>query len=286
MPLVALKDHQGVDRALGALREPPPPDAWKYPVPAKAVASSLPTRCVVMGVHSVHDQGGIGSCVLNAFATVLERLCRLDGLKVELSRLQGYYDCREVRGWENQDTGCFPEDAVRVLSEKGLALEALWEYVESKFTVKPPSGVYAQAVNHRIKNWYRAESNEAIMAAVAFGADREGPNINGNLVAHSFSVPNAYTQAWNTGMWIPDANVNDDVGGHEEVWIGYDRSITHPGYGEPGVFFQLNSWGEDGGITLPEYPQFRGGFVQVPMQEVRNRERWWDTHVCTLFETE
>lgn len=283
MPLTSL-DDQGTKRVLGALRESRPSNAWIYPVPAKEVASSLPSRCIVTGVHAVHDQRSMGSCVLNALATVLERLCRMRGWNVELSRLQGYYDARAVRGWEHVDSGCFPEDAVRMLSILGLAMEDLWGYVERNLTVKPTKATYAQAENHRVKDWYRADSVEAIMSSLAYAAKEEGANPSGNLVAHSFSVPAIYSHAWKSGVWLPDHNVNDDVGGHEEVWVGYDRDIIHPDYGEPGVLFQLNSWGEGGGMTLPEYPEFRGGFMQVPMQEVKNTDRWWDTHVCTLFE--
>lgn len=283
--LASLRDHTGSVRLLAALREPRPLGYWKYPTPPRGVAATRPRRCIVGGIHAVDDQGSIGSCVLNALTMLLEILCRRDGLNVELSRLQTYYDGRAVRGWQNQDSGVIPEDAIRQMSTIGAGPEELWVYDTSKVFVKPSPGVYAAAYNFRIKEWYRYEAIDALLTTISMGATQEGLNPLGIPVAHSFSVPANYQSAWRNGLWLPDATVVDDVGGHEELWIGYDLDVVHPQYGEPGVLYQLNSWGEDGGITLPEYPQFRGGFMQVPIQEVKVMlDRWWDNHVCTKYE--
>lgn len=91
------------------------------------------------------------SCVGNSTSSVFRFMLRKLGLiDFQPSRLLTYYLARAMRGWENDDEGCMPRDAMQSLISNGTVDEALWPFLESEVNVRPPQTLLHNAKQHRI----------------------------------------------------------------------------------------------------------------------------------------
>jgi len=191
-----------------------------------------------------------------AFARALEILV---GTGVEFSPLALYYEFRRASGFPvTEDSGAYMEPSVKALAAYGAGSEALWPYVVSRFAEQPPASYRAQALDHRVLNWYRATGVDEAKSALAAGF----PCVS------AFDVPPGFDRVGETGMWIDTGG--RAIGGHAVLFYGYDDSDER--------FRVMNSWGpewgDDGTFLLP-YAAFakQGG-------------RWWDGLVVTLLDEE
>jgi C1A family cysteine protease len=98
----------------------------------------------------VMDQGQIGSCTAHGITALLRYDRIKNGLPdIPLSRLQLYYDERNLEGTVEVDAGAEIRDGIKVASSNGIAPETLWPYAVENFKVKPDVTVYTEAVSDK-----------------------------------------------------------------------------------------------------------------------------------------
>ncbi|WP_028551767.1 C1 family peptidase [Paenibacillus sp. UNC451MF] len=181
----------------------------------------------------IFDQGHIGSCTANAGCGLREFLRkREDGLSLyfNLSRLFLYWHSREMRGWENEDSGAFIRDMMKVLADIGTCTESRFPYIQNTFRDKPTAEAEANAGEHRIKEYHRVFDLNGFKSALAEGF----PVVFGFDVFPDF-------ESWEvarTGIMqdYPENAVSH--GGHAVLAVGY-KKINGKDY-----FIVRNSWGE------------------------------------------
>ena len=191
----------------------------------------------------VEDQGELGSCTAQALVGALEFLelkeLRDQGLKPpfpDYSRLQLYYDERINK---NADTGAQLRNGIKTLALRGVANEKLWPYTISKFKVKPPPAVYADALKHQILKYYRITTQNEMQTCLAKGY----PFVFGFAVYESFESD----QVAKTGV-VPMPKMSERaLGGHAVMGVGYNNKDKR--------FIVRNSWGTNWGLkgyfTIP-----------------------------------
>ena len=192
---------------------------------------------------TVYQQGSLGSCTANGVGMCVQYDRRKLGLTPDFvpSRLQIYYDEREIEGTTAYDSGAQIRDGIKVVARNGAAPETLWPYFPLKFTEKPTAQVYGEAARHKAVQYARVEqSSSALKACLA----QHLPVVFGFSVYESFESSGVA----NTGMVpMPDFSMERIVGGHCVVLVGYtSRSL----------FIVRNSWGrewgDDGYCYFPE----------------------------------
>lgn len=205
------------------------------------------------GPIPVEDQGSVGSCTANAFASCMEfwQVRLKPSFRHDLSRLFLYYNERLAEGNVADDAGAELRTGVKSLTRHGICDEAMWPYVPIQFATKPTSDCYTDALQHRVTAYRRIRSLQTLRVALADGY----PVAFGFQVFASFEsadvadtgiVPMPRT-GW-FGLWR-----EPELGGHAVLAVGYDdtrdyprRSSRHP----IGCILCRNSWGSkwgDGG---------------------------------------
>lgn len=227
--------------------------------PRVSGVAELPAAVTLPLVTAVHDQGSLGSCVGQAYARALEIEV---GSGIELSALGIYYGARVASGFPaGEDTGAYLEPAVRALAAHGAGSEALWPYLPQRFAVRPPTDYAAQAMDHRVGNWYRARSVAQAKAALA----------SHHPCVTAFDVPPDFGEVGRTGVWLDRGG--KAVGAHAVLLWGYDDAR--------GAFRVMNSWGADWG---------NDGWFWLPYEAYAKDPdgdgRWWDSIVVTTFDKE
>jgi C1A family cysteine protease len=171
----------------------------------------------------VYDQGQLGSCTGNGISAVLEYDEILQGEgTVTPSRLQLYYDERELEGTVDQDSGAQIRDGIKCAATNGVAPESLWPYDISKFAEKPPASVYTEAAKHKAVSYQRIVPGA--------GAPFRTALASGRPVVFGFAVPESFED----GSWDPASDAplplpgpaEGFVGGHCVVAVGYRSSPT------------------------------------------------------------
>lgn len=209
------------------------PRDYKYSsiMPKRA---ALPTSASVRSIiPEVYDQGSIGSCTANAGAMIALHRSRTQSRQIFGSRLQMYYDAREIIGEIGIDGGAYIRDVYKAMTHKGIAPESAWPYIESKFTVKPGDDVYNLAAKTKAEGYHAvARDLNELKTCLA----------NGNPIQFGFIVYESFVSGnWRSVMPHPAHN-ESVIGGHSMILIGYDDNIK--------AFEAKNSWGsgwKDGG---------------------------------------
>jgi len=233
---------------------PDHPDIRDYPYSAKLgaqeAAVQLPQSAVVAKFPKhvpVVDQGNLGSCVGNSVAA-LHSYVRNVSMR---SRLQIYYEARRMIGMENEDSGAYIRDAMKVISTLGAGRESWWPYDESKYTVDPLDKVDRDGLKRRIFNYYRLEDGQAYRTCLAAGF----PFVIG------FSVYSAFMSADTAAHGVVNWPVRGErfQGGHAVLVYGYDDDFANsewagrsslPAQRIPkSVYICRNSWGTDWGYN-------------------------------------
>ena len=184
------------------------------------------------------DQGSLGSCVPHATSAVMRSERIKQGLAdAPLSRLQLYYDARDIEGTLASDAGVEVRTAIKCAANNGLAPEGLWPYNPTKWNVKPTPDVYAAA-----------KANEALqyMAVDRTVHDIKAALASRHCVVFGISVFTSFESDMvaRTGI-IPYPNVLSDKseGGHCMYLHSYDDRS------DPTHACGRNSWGNDWGVN-------------------------------------
>lgn len=213
-------------------------------------------------VPPIVDQGGIGSCVGNATAKVLQ-FCILKQKQkdIDFSRLFIYYQGRLMAGTENEDSGMYIRDAVKVANRDGVCDEKLWKYDTSQFKKKPSETAYQEALNHQALKYERVARNHSdIGLRLAEGY----PIVFGISVYDSFESQ----EVANTGIVpVPNGNAESLIGGHCVYMIGRDVYKK--------MYLCANSWGTDWGLK---------GFFWLPFQFIEDDNLSDDFWTITVME--
>jgi C1A family cysteine protease len=185
--------------------------------------------------QSVYDQGTLGSCTANA-------LCGLMGYddpSLFGSRLFVYYNERKLENDISDDNGASLSDGIKTLQKYGVCSETEWPYDITKFTVTPSSQCYTDALKHKalqVKNIHNDVTS--MKNALAQGY----PFVVGIVVYPSFETE---TVAQTGIVPMPDPTLEESIGGHAVVCVGYDdykkcwimRNSWGTGWGDAGYFY-------------------------------------------------
>lgn len=185
----------------------------------------------------VKDQGQLGTCVSNCGANVYT-YSSLDAADIKNviipSRLFLYYFARVLDGANTptEDSGTTVEAVLKVFSQYGTPSELSWPYDVSKYNVKPPPSVIAEAKTKAGTFKYRSISqSEYDIKNALFTSMR--PIMFGLNVYSSFESVSSISSG---NIPMPDPNSEDLLGGHCLTIIGFDDTTSQ--------FLCLNSWGE------------------------------------------
>lgn len=216
------------------------PDArdFAYSAPKKLVPEtvSLKRRC-----PAVYDQLELGACTANAIGASFEYDLHVQGLKdFRPSRLQIYYDEREMEGTIKSDAGAFIRDGIKVVAKKGVCPESLWPYNVKKFAVKPPKQVYEAALKHKAIQYERVSRTIGQLC---------GCLADGRPFVFGFSVYDSFESDKVAKSGILNIPGPDErlLGGHAVMAVGYSMKTAR--------FVVRNSWGagwgQKGYFTMP-----------------------------------
>jgi len=188
----------------------------------------------------VEDQGDIGSCTAQALVGALEFLEIKENVHFkDLSRLFLYYCERVIEKTVGYDSGAQIRDGIKSLKKQGICSEKSWPYDISKFTVKPPSSCYKEALVNKIKSYHRILTVDEMRACLA----------EGYPFAFGFSVYESFDsqEVAQTGVVNMPQKSEQQLGGHAVLCVGYDDSHKR--------FIVRNSWGQNWGMkghfTMP-----------------------------------
>jgi C1A family cysteine protease len=182
----------------------------------------------------VYDQGQLGSCTGNAIAGAVEFDQHKQGRKEFIpSRLFIYYNERVIERTVSQDSGAQVRDGIKSVAKLGAPPEAVWPYIISKFSQKPPNAAYRDAKDDLVTSYSRVPQELNQMQ----GCLAEGyPFVFGFTVYSSFEGDDVAK----TGIVPMPTSGGKVVGGHCVVAVGYDDKKR--------MFIIRNSWGADWGI--------------------------------------
>jgi C1A family cysteine protease len=209
-----------------------------YAAPVMHLAALPPSIDLRPQCPAVYDQGQLGSCTGNSIAGAIEFDLKKQGLTDFVpSRLFIYYNERAMEGTVGQDAGAQIRDGIKSVATYGAAPETLWPYDVSKFAVKPPQSVYAQAKQYKAVQYTRVAQNLSQM---------KGCLASGFPFVFGFSVYESFeSQAVAQNGVVPMPSSSEQLlGGHAVLCVGYDdtsqriivRNSWGPGWGQAGYF--------------------------------------------------
>ena len=183
----------------------------------------------------VWNQGKIGSCTAHGVLAVAAE-CQITMGKnwLSLSRLQTYYDARQLSGLSAYDEGAYIRAAIKALAKYGAAPESLWPYEESKVFVAPGPEVYESAEKFQALRYQSVTPTvSGLRAALSLGYS----------VTFGFDVPENFLSITTNGIMPKPSGGNE--GGHCVVAVGF---AEEPQNNIPAQHFIIrNSWGVEWG---------------------------------------
>src|SRR5262245_11099232 len=131
--LVALLTGR-VKRHYGRKRDPKDARDHIY-VPKAEVLSSLPGGVDMRSQDGpIFDQGQLGSCTANGWLGLFMFVCmKLFKDTFVGSRLQLYFDERDLEGTPGEDSGAYVRDGAKCLANIGVCPESKWQYDISRY---------------------------------------------------------------------------------------------------------------------------------------------------------
>lgn len=229
---------------------------------ARVEAGALPSKVDLRpSCPGVYDQGQLGSCTANAWAGLIEFLQIQEKLPLFTpSRLQIYYDEREMNGDTADDTGAACADGAQVVSKQGAGPESEWPYDVAQFAVAPPAQVVSDALKHLTFNVQQVAQDLTTMKETLAGSL---PIVIGFTVYESFEST-AVAQSGVVALPGPGEQV---LGGHAVLVVGYDDSTS--------MFIVRNSWGSGWG---------QSGYFMMPYAYLTNPQLASDFWTATRTE--
>ena len=234
------------------LQAPSPPPIIKTPSVYTLVGSSLYNSTIL-------NQGNLGSCVPNAFSSIVQRL-----VGVLPSRLYLYFNGRVGTGYSNkEDSGLDLSDALQIFTSYALPPESLWTYTPSNYSRLPPSTTYTSPPisSKKIKYLPIIQTDTNIMNSIYL----KNPVIFGIYVYTSFLT----AVVAKTGI-IPLPNTQRErlQGGHCIFIVGWTK------YQNVDYYIIQNSWGANwgntGSTTFAPNNGTNGGYAYIPKAYVLN----------------
>ena len=209
----------------------------------------LPARVDLRNYASpIDDQGNLGSCTGNAIAGAIDLIDRKNSKLLQVSRLFIYYQERLLEGTIYYDAGAYIRDGIKACYTYGAPLETLWPYTESKFSTRPATAAYTDALKRKVTGYAKCANFNAVKNAIAAGT----PVIVGFTVYDSFESD----AVANTGMMpYPNTRTESQLGGHAVCIVGYDDNLNG------GRFICRNSWGTSWGDQ---------GYFYMPYQVIQD----------------
>ena len=213
-----------------------------YAAPVVHLAKLPPKVDLRSKCPAPYDQGQLGSCTANAIAGAIQ----FDRMKQKLknnfvpSRLFIYYNERVIEGTVQSDSGAQIRDGIKSVAHDGDCPEKEWPYDIAKFTVKPGTGCYKDALKYKALSYQRVvQTLSQLKGCLASGY----PFVFGFTVYESFES-DAVAKSGAVPMPAPNEKV---LGGHAVLAVGYDDSAQR--------FIVRNSWGKTWGLqgyfTMP-----------------------------------
>jgi hypothetical protein len=231
---------------------PDRPDHRDYKLAKTAPSVLLPpvepvnhmVRGFIARYPHAYDQENIGSCVANATGQEFQFVRNV----APRSRLQIYFEARRLQGWENEDTGCFIRDAMKVLAQLGAGRESWWPYDTTKFAVDPPLKVDRDALLRRIMTYYRLETRADFRRCLL-----EDYTFVAGITVYDYFVG---AEAARFGIIPMPMPTEREQGGHAVLCIGYDDDFINSDWAKAAVaagfpihavpkrvYIFRNSWG-------------------------------------------
>ena len=208
------------------------------------------------GMPPVWDQGNLGSCTGQSIAALVQYGQRKVHPEWDFkpSSLFIYYNERWVEKTIDVDCGAQIRTGIKVVAKIGACRDDLWPYNITRFTERPSTSAYVNALSHRAVVYQRVpQTLNGIKKVIGMGC----PFVFGMSVYGSFESD----EVAKTGV-VPLPSVRDKMlGGHAVVGVGLDDSDQ--------TILVRNSWGENWGI---------GGYFKLPYDYILN-----DDLVCDLW---
>lgn len=192
------------------------------------------------GLPPVFDQSQLGDCVGNAAAA----LVAFEHGGGPYSRLQIYYNARAIEGTIGSDAGCQIRDAIKGLHKLGVAPEADWPYVISKFAQEPPLQARTAALKTRISTYSALKGRSDFQNCLAQGF----PFIIGATMFDAFESD----LVARTGVVPLPRSGDRPIGGHAFIVCGYDSDFQDTG----DLYYECRNsysdkWGRKGNFFIP-----------------------------------
>lgn len=238
---------------------------YKYTLRVKAPTTMLPSVDLRPKCPPILDQGNLGSCTACATTSMVQFVRNIEKFQdFQPSPLFTYYSTRLMEGTEQQDAGASVRDALLSTVKYGVVPELFWRYNIKNFTVKPPAGVWNEALKHQTLSYIRLNSTSVqdICSCLSQGY----PFTVGIEVFESFMT----STVARTGI-VPMPNVKKEnvLGGHCMMAVGYE------GVGTNQNLILQNSWGTKWG---------QRGFCKIPFAYITNPD--WAGDFWTIRITE
>jgi C1A family cysteine protease len=215
--------------------KPDSPDPRDYIYKLPKIATLPSTVDLRPYCPPIYDQGNLGSCTAQAIAAALEyEQIKKKGKHFVPSRLFIYYNERVMLGTVNYDSGAMIRDGMKSVNNQGACNETIWPYVIPKFTTKPISLAYNEALKYRTKIYSKVDQNLTALKKCLSAGD---PFVFGFLVFQSFITSNVKK----TGVLPMPGSRESIIGGHAVLCVGYDDKNRK--------FIIRNSWGKNWGIN-------------------------------------
>lgn len=196
----------------------------------------------------IFNQGTEGSCTANAACGLADFLEIKKGLNANpfanpqeyikgefeaASRNFVYWNERAILGTKNQDSGAFLHNGAQVFNQWGAPSEDNYPYGSQTLFAYPGSEMYGIAYHHKVKTIQQIQDGDiqTVQSVLASGY----PVMFGMPVYQEFEDLNPE----NYLLPLPTP-FEQELGGHANVWVGYDGN---------GNFWGRNSWGAQWGLN-------------------------------------
>jgi hypothetical protein len=217
----------------------------------------------------VYDQGEIGSCVANSLCGAYSFNSSIRFLG---SRLFLYYNTRLDQGDKRTSDGTITTDSgsrlitgIKSLGKYGICSETSWPYIISKFSLRPSTALYREAIPFKQTGYYNVKQTlGALQACLASGY----PMVLGYKVYASFESKSVLTTGYAPMPYLPGRGRGEQfLGGHAVLVCGYDLKKSYPANplgvpGGTGVWIIKNSWGTNVGDN---------GYFYLPLPYLTNK---------------
>ena len=207
----------------------------------------------------VKDQGEIGACTVFAISSIYEYILKRNtDEETDLSESFVYYNVRNLKGKELEDTGSSFQDVIASIGEQGICTEALHPYTRP-LNETPSDDAYYDGEKRRITKALNVNISEKDIKS----AIQEGYPVAISLkIFDSFNATSGFVKR-PTDEEIESA----DFGYHAMVVVGYSDDTK--------FFLVRNSWGEHFGDK---------GYCYIPYSYIADPEL--NRMACIVTEVE